>query len=192
MNIREFFVRTVMLLRPLTVGMIVAIVATVVAFALLYWQCCKAQITEKRHRFVGIFFGLKGIGTLQLACSWLKLIFTVVALLTFSNLAPVQYLAIILPGVIYIVFGRGVFKRLVDLVWLALQTITVFGTNVVWSYYHNIVSSASMLIMFIALALFALLFALYQFWTEIAEISLRRDVQPDKVWAVDEENEPQQ
>lgn len=192
MSVGEFLLRLLSALRPMALGIIAAMAATLLLLLVLFIRCRNVWVTNKRFRFLGLFFGLGTKETLRIACSWLKFVFVIVFLVGFTKLEAVQYIMFLIPGLILAVTEPGVTKKLVGLFWLVLQGAALMATNLICGFYTEMHGSTPLLVLYILMGIFVSLFSLYFLWTEIANVSVERDIDPEKIWgktAADEEEE---
>lgn len=181
MNIQEYLLRLLMELKPMLPGAITAIAATLAALVLLIRPARTTWVEKKSFGIAGLFFGLDRKTTLQLSCAWLKLIFLVVFLVGFQKLVLVQYLMLLIPGLL-LAFTAGGRMIAGSLFWLMLQTAGLFCANAVCGYMKDVRADLWFVLIYIALALFLILFGLYLFLTELNTISDARMIDPEEIW----------
>lgn len=183
MSIIEFLVRILSELRPMLPGMITAVAATLIALVVLLMHSKNVWVEDRRFQLAGLFFGLDGRGSVQLACAWLKLIFLLVFVVGFQKLGLMQYLMLLLPGILGILCGKGLFRGLGDLLWLALQLAGLLSVNLICGFIRDMAGGTGFLMVYLAMGLFLMLFSIYLFLNEVNAISAQRDVDVEKIWS---------
>ncbi|MBS6398146.1 MAG: hypothetical protein KH452_13530 [Clostridiales bacterium] len=182
MSITELLFRLLAALRPMLPGMIAAVAATLAALVILYVLCRTAWVPDKGFRLAGLFFGLDGRGAVQLACAWLKLIFLIVFVVGFQKLELLNYLMLLLPGLVLALSDRGVSRQGGSLLWLLLQMVGLVSANLICGYIRDMSGGLGFILLYVAMGLFLILFSVYLFLNDLAGISEGRDVDARQIW----------
>ena len=140
MSAKELTLRVLMALRPMLPGLIAVAAVTLLVLPFLLVACKKAWVNDPRFRVAGLFYGLSGRDACFLACSWIKLILMLVLIIGFQKLAPVQYLMVLLPGILGIICARSGGSKLKTMLWLVLQMAGLLSVNLM---YQIVISSTT-------------------------------------------------
>lgn len=167
-------------LKGMLPGIVTMGVVTVAAVIVLAILSTFGWVDSKSFVFAGLFFGLKRRGILQLACSWLKLIFVLVFLVAFQKMDLTQYMMLIIPGIVLALTLRRM-EIVTSLIWLLLQVASMFSVNSVCGYLRDMHPSKAFILVYVALALFLAMFSIYLFFTEIDMISENRNIDPENI-----------
>ncbi len=182
MNISELILRTLAELEPMVPGLLCAAGATILLLPLLYLRCRKVWMEDRGFAMAGLFFGLDGVGRLRLSCSWLKLVFLIVFIVGFRKLELLNYLMLLLPGLILALTDDSLTKILGGLLWLCLEAAGLLSANMICGYILDMSGSMGFLMVYVAMGLFLVLFGFYLFLNELSGISVQRDVDAGEVW----------
>ena len=179
MSIIEILIRIFAELRPLLPAMLVAVFATTAAFTALLLLTRDVWVQDRRFYITGLFFGLDRTGSLKLACAWLKLLFLVVFIVAFRKLNLLSYMALLIPGALGAACGRGLIKKLSDLMWLVLQLVSA---NLICGYIQEMAGGPVFVLLYVVMGVFLILFSIYLFLNEINAISAAREITAAQVW----------
>ena len=182
MSIIEILIRIFAELRPLLPAMLVAVFATTAAFTALLLLTRDVWVQDRRFYITGLFFGLDRTGSLKLACAWLKLLFLVVFIVAFRKLNLLSYMALMIPGALGAACGRGLIKKLSDLMWLVLQLMGLVSANLICGYIQEMAGGPAFVLLYVVMGLFLILFSIYLFLNEINAISAAREITAAQVW----------
>ena len=182
MNIIEISLRVTAALRPMIPGLLTAVAATLAVLTVLMIFTRNVWVRDRRFHITGLFFGLSRAGSLKLACSWLKLIFVIVFIVGFQMLTLLQYMMLLIPGLLGALSGKGLGKGLGDLMWLALQLMGLVSTNLICGYIHEMAGGFAFILLYIVMGAFLSLFSIYLFLNEINTISASREVSAEEIW----------
>ncbi len=191
MSAGESILRILAAMKPLLPGMLIAVAATMIALVVLSAMSRHAWVDQKRFSLPSLFFSLDGKGTLRLACTWLKLIFMVVFLVSFQKLVLIQYLMIVIPGGILVVLAGRVREVFSGLLWFALQLLGLLCSNLVCGYILDMDAGIEFLLIYIVIGVFEGLFSLYLFMLDLESISGSRIIDAHKTWRITEDEEEQ-
>ena len=183
MNIVELFLRVLSELRPMLPGMIVAVAATMIALTVLLAFSKNVWVEERRFHISGLFFGLNTRGSLQLACAWLKLIFMLVFIAGFQKLSLIQYMMLLIPGILGSLSGKGIFASLSQMFWFLLQFAGLLSVNLICGYIRDMAGGVGFVLLYLVMGLFLALFSVYLFLNEVNTISVQRDVDAEQIWS---------
>lgn len=181
MSTLELLIWSVSRLKAMLPGVITAGVLTLGILIAMTVFSYGIWIQNKGFTVAGFFFGLNARGRLQVSCAWLKLVFTIVFLVSFQKMEAVNYMMLAIPGLL-LVFTMKKTQILISLLWLLLQLAGILSSNTVCGYIREVYSGVTLVLVYIAMALFLTVFAIYMFLTEIEIISERRRVNPRKIW----------
>ena len=169
-------------LRPMLPALITAMSLTMLALVILMLAARGAWVTERRFHITGLFFGLGGMGSLKLACCWLKLIFVIFFVIAFRQLDLLQLMMVIIPGATGAVAGKSLLKGAGDFIWLFLQLAGLISANLVCGFIREMAGGAPFVMLYIAMGAFLILFSIYLFLNEMNAISASRDIKPEQIW----------
>lgn len=187
MNASAFILRVFSRLSPMLPAFIAAAVITVPVAVVLFIRAKKVWLTDRGFRLTGLFFGLDGAGAAKLASAWLRLIFILVFVVGFRKLTAVNYIMLLVPGIVGAFCTAGWKKKLSSLGWLALQTVNLFAVNLICGYIHDMAGGVWLYLIYIVMGIFLLLFSAYLFFSDLGEISEARHVDPEEVWGSEED-----
>ncbi len=191
MSVGEVLVRILAELKPLLPSVITVVVATVLAMVYLYISGRHAWLKSKRFSLAGLFFGLDTRGIIGLSCAWLKLLLPVVYIFSFRELTVIQYLSIIVPGVILAACTGRLTKVLASLANLLLEMVGIVSASLICRYMTELRSGVVFTIIYIAIGIFLVLFAVYLFMQDLERISATRKVDAAQIWRSSEHEEEQ-
>lgn len=181
MSATELLLWSASRLKVMLPAAIAAGVLTLGLLAVLSVLTSRTWIQNKGFTAAGFFFGLNAKGRLQVSCAWLKLVFTLVFLASFQKMEVIHYMMLVIPGLL-LVFTMTRMQILSSLMWLVLQIGGILSSNTVCGYIKDVYAGVTLVLVYIAMALFVAIFAVYMFLTEIDVISERRRVNPRKIW----------
>lgn len=176
MSAKELTLLVLMALRPMLPGLIAVAAVTLLVLPFLLVACKKAWVNDPRFRVAGLFYGLSGRDTCFLACSWIKLILMLVFIIGFQKLAPVQYLMVLLPGILGIICARSGGSKLKTLLWLVLQMAGLLSVNLICGFIRDMAGDAVFVIIYVIMGLFLGFFSVYLFLTELGTLSAGREM----------------
>lgn len=189
MSVSESLNRMLVEMTPLVPGLLTCVVATAVALAVLYFRGRNAWVDQGRFSMASLFFGLDGWGTVSISCAWLKLIFLIVYLVSFQKLVLIQYLMILIPGLVMMVCTRTWGKAMSSLLWLVMELAGLVCASLVCGYIREMAAGIGFVLVYVAIALFLALFGIYLFLTDLGNISQERSVDPKKIWRKSEHDD---
>lgn len=182
MSAAELILRTLAQLRPALPALIAAVAATICAGLALTIYVHGAWVQEKRFALAGLFFGMGKRDSVRLSCVWIRLVFTLVFLIGFQKLDLLHYELFLLPGLLFILTEKKLTRAGTDLLWLALDLLGLLSANLVCGYVRDMDGGLGFLLLYIAMALFLVLFNIYLFLNELDHISDQRAVDPERIW----------
>lgn len=174
MSAQEVILRTFNLLESMYIPIVAVIVATCICFPILLYVAKSTWLDRVGFRIVGVFAQMSWGDCIRLAGSWTKLIFAVVFLVCFQKLELIHFVAYATAGMLYGVNLRKLHYIFPRIFFLAVQCVAQGSVNLICSYMLDVRISAPYMAIYILLALFVLVFAIYSFVTEVNEISLGR------------------
>lgn len=184
MSIGELLTRLLAELKPLLPGVIVLIVATLVAMLSLFLNARYVWIQSKKFPLPSLFFGLNKTGVVCISCAWLKLIFPIVYIVSFQKLELIQYLVFVIPGLLLALLSGSFSKFLSKLLYLAMETAGVFSASLICGYITEMRADTWFILIYAAIGIFMILFAVYLFLQDLERISAMRKISADQVWRV--------
>lgn len=176
MSAKELTLRVLMALRPMLPGLIAVAAVTLLVLPFLLVACKKAWVNDPRFRVAGLFYGLSGRDACFLACSWIKLILMLVFIIGFQKLVPVQYLMVLLPGILGIICACSGGSKLKTLLWLVLQMAGLLSVNLICGFIRDMAGDAVFVIIYVIMGLFLGFFSVYLFLTELGTLSAGREM----------------
>ncbi len=174
MTLREFLVRMLVFIQPLLPVALTALGLTTVAILVLAVVSPKMNVEQKRFRWLGLFFNLSILDCVRVACSWLKLVLILVYLVAFKSLTAADVVLILIPSVFGAIRFHSIRNTIGNILWLVVEFAALISTNLVCGFIHTFNSGVSMMVVYICMAVFTVLLAIYLFLTELGEISERR------------------
>ncbi|MFI3313604.1 MAG: hypothetical protein R3Y62_06920 [Eubacteriales bacterium] len=131
-------------------------------------------LDQKRFGVMGLFFDMKGVDCLRVACSWIKFVVTCTFIIQFTKLDLVDYTLIAVPGLIYVFVIANGKKAASAFLWLVLEVIGMISVNAICGFIHDVNAGVEYVILYLFLGMFLGLFALYLLINEIHDVSIER------------------
>lgn len=182
MSSGELFLRVLSALSPMVPGILAVLAATVAAMLVLQVLCRTTWVQDANFRLAGLFFGMTAKSGLRLGCSWTKMIFVLVFIISFRKLALINYFMILLPGLVLALSESGANKKIAGLLWLVLQTLGLLAANLICGYVLDFSAGLVFVLVYVAMGLFLGFFSVFLFLNELSTISNERDVDVRRVW----------
>ncbi len=189
MSFGEIAVRVLADIKPLLPGFIAAIVATLIAMIVISILGRHTWVGKRHFPLPSLFFSLDARGTLRIACAWLKLIFLIVFLVSFQKMVLIQYLMILLPGLLLALLAGRLSQIGSGLFWLLLQLMGLFCANMVCGYIRDMAAGIGFILVYIAISVFMALFSVYMFLLDLDSISGSRSIDANQIWRTKQHEE---
>lgn len=168
-------------MEPLVPVMIFSALFTLLVTVLLYVLARDAWFDQLKFRVLGVFYGLGGYDCFRLAVSWTRLAMTIYYIVMFREMEPVDLVAYLIVGALYILDVRKPARIVKNIFWMAILTAGLFAVNLVCSYIGTLlVFDIKPWVIYVFMGIFMCLFALYLFLQELEEISSDRKIDPEK------------
>ena len=174
MKLREFLVRMLVFIQPLLPIALAVLVLTTLAVLCLAAFAKKLNLDQKRFRWLGLFYNLSLLDCIRVACSWLKFAMIIVYLVAFKSLTSADLMLVLLPGIAGAIRFHSTKKTVSNILWLVVESAAFISTNLVCGFIHTFNSGLGMLVIYVCMAIFTVLLAVFLFLTELGEISERR------------------
>jgi len=174
MTLQEFLVRMLVFVRPLLPIALAVLAVTTAAVLFLAAVSRNMNVEQKRFRWLGIFFDLPVVDCIRLACAWLKLVLVVVYLAAFRSFIEADIILFLIPGILGAIRFHNIRSTIGNLMWLVVEFAALTSTNLVCSFIHTFNSGIGMMAVYVCMAVFTALLALFLFLSELGEISERR------------------
>lgn len=182
MSLTELAVRVMAYAQPLIPYMLVVALATAGVLPVLLLLGRGVWVDRGRFRWMGLFLGLGRWDCLRLGCAWIKLLVLLSFLVSFQKLGMAQYLLFLVPGLVQCLSGRELPRIPGRLVWLGLELVALLSCNMVCGYIRDVNAGTLYYVIYIFMALFAALFGVYLFLTELNDISAGRSTDLEYEW----------
>ncbi len=182
MNISELIPRILLELEPLLVGVAAVVAATVVAMLCILIRARSVWVKHKRFALPSLFFGLNNKNVVRLACAWMRLIFPIVFLLSLKEPVLIQYLMILIPGLILVILSESFLKAISTLLYLVLELAGIFSAGLICGYITEVGAGAGLWLIYGAIGIFMVLFMIYLFLQDIERISMSRKIRAKQIW----------
>ena len=174
MTLQEFLVRMLVFIQPLLPVALAVLAVTTAAVLLLAGLSRNMRADQKRFQWLGLFFDLSLLDCARIGCAWLKLVLVSVYLIAFRSLTAADIILILVPSLLGAVRFHNVRGTIGNLLWLAVEFAALISTNLVCGFINTFSSGAGMMAIYVCMAVFTALLALFLFLTELGEISERR------------------
>ncbi len=184
MGFGELIARLFSQLEPLVPGVITVVVATVAAMLYLYLVGRFAWLKNNHFSLASIFFGLDTVGVIHISCAWLKLIFPIVYIVSFQKLVLIQYLMILVPGIVLIFLAGSVGKAVGSLFNLVLEMGGIVSASLICGYIREMHAGIGFKLVYGAIGIFMVLFVVYLFLQDLERISMSRKVEAERIWGI--------
>lgn len=161
-------------IRPLLPIALTVLGLTTVAVLILAAFSKRMNVEQKRFRWLGLFFNLSILDCVRIACSWLKLVLVAVYLVAFESLVAGDLILILVPGLIGAIRFHSFRNTVSNILWLVVEFAALISTNLVCGFIHTFNSGIAMMAVYVCMAVFTVLLAVFLFLTELGEISERR------------------
>lgn len=182
MSLTELAVRVMAYAQPLIPYMLVVALATAAVLPVLLFLGRGVWVDRGRFRWMGLFLGLGRWDCLRLGCAWIKLLVLLSLLASFQKLGMAQCLLFLVPGFVQCLSGRELSRIPGRLVWLAMELVALLSCNMVCGYIRDVSAGTLYYVIYIFMALFAALFGVYLFLTELNDISAGRSTDLEYEW----------
>ena len=171
MTLREFLVRMLVFVQSLLPIALAVLGLTTAAILILAGVSKKMNVEQKRFRWLGLFFDLSILDCIRLACSWLKLVLILVYLAAFQSLTAANLVLLLVPSILGAIRFHSVRNTVSNLLWLVVEFAAFISTNLVCGFIHTYNSGIGMIVVYICMAVFTALLAVFLFLTELGKIS---------------------
>lgn len=182
MSLTELAVRVMAYAQPLIPYMLVVALATAAVLPVLLFLGRGVWVDRGRFRWMGLFLGLGRWDCLRLGCAWIKLLVLLSLLASFQKLGMAQCLLFLVPGLVQCLSGRELSRIPGRIVWLAMELVALLSCNMVCGYIRDVSAGTLYYVIYIFMALFAALFGVYLFLTELNDISAGRSTDLEYEW----------
>ena len=174
MTVQEILMRMLSFVRQSIPAAMIVVDVTMVMLVVAVIQTRGLWVNQKRFKWLGLLFCLKGRECVRLACAWIKFVIVLAFLALFENMNAAAYLMVAVPGLIYALEFAKPRRIPARLMWLLLELLGLMSTNLICGFYRDTGASLGFIIIYIVMAVFMALFACYLFLTELQEISQGR------------------
>lgn len=174
MTFQEVFQRTIAFIRPCVPAAVATIVVTVAVVLCLSVLVAGLRFDQKRFRWLGLLYNLSILDCLRIACYWLNLVLVCIYMAAFRSLTSVDYLLLMIPGVLGAIRFHSLLRSLGNILWLGVELAALFSTNLVCGFIHEYSSGMGMLVLYVCMCLFTCLLQVFLFINSLSDISERR------------------
>lgn len=169
-------------IQPALPYVITVAVITLILLPVLLFLSRSLWVSQRRFRWLSLFFGLKAGECVRVACSWIKLLLVLSYLIAFQKLGLIHYGLLLVPGLLY-VFSPWDWLRIPGrFLWLALEMAGLLSCNLICGYIREMSSGPLFPAVYCLMAFLEGLFAFYLFLTEINDISAGRALNLEREW----------
>ncbi len=183
----ELIIRVFSQLKPLLPSVVAVVIVTVLTMIYLYLVGRFAWLKSKKFSLASIFFGLDGIGVVHISCAWLRLLFPIIFIISFQKLVLIQYMMIIIPGLMMVFFSGSLSGALSSLFNLVLELAGIVSASLICGYITEMHAGTGFKLIYAAIGIFMILFGIYLFLQDLDRISISRKVDADHIWGITDE-----
>jgi hypothetical protein len=148
--------------------------ATVALCAALLPLCRRTWFNKPSFSWLGIFYGQSAAGYVRLACAWVKLVLLITLLAGHRELNASEYIAFLIPGVLFAALSRSFTSALSKLMWAALEAVGLLACNTLCGFIIEMSPGAGYTAVYILLSVFIGIFGVYLFLRDLHSISGER------------------
>ncbi len=168
---------------------VIAVAAiTLLLLPILLFLCRRLWVSQRRFRWLSLFFGLKASECVRVACSWIKLLLVLAYLIAFQKLSLIHYELLLIPGLLYVLSPWDWLRIPGRLLWLVLEMAGLLSCNLICGYIREMSSGLLFPAVYCLMAFLEGLFACYLFLTEINDISAGRALNLEREWKSERRN----
>ena len=132
------------------------------------------KMDSGRFKCIAVFYGLSFKDCLAVAASFCRCVFAAYFLLSYTDLALIHYAAIVVFGIMYLIFGGALRRKLAGVLWILAELLIMFSAGMVKNYINLFGETALFVGVYWAISAFLTIFALFVFLNELNDVGQNR------------------